>query len=122
MPKRKPKPRKRPRRPAHLRSVRRCAGGDLTGAPPCEAVKSPELDAVRAVLTAAQIEVLVWYFVDGYDMPAIGGFLGCSKVAVSLRIKLIRRKLAAAGLPEPTRDEHPTAVRRRPANRNLTQE
>lgn len=69
-----------------------------------------ELAKIQRVLNPRQIEVLVWYYVDGYDMHEIGEFLGCGKKAVNLRLDVIDRKLRRARIRLPRRTEHPYAT------------
>lgn len=68
------------------------------------------LAKVQRVLNPQQIEVLVWYYVDGYDMHEIAAFLGCGKKAVSLRLDVIDKRVRKARLPLPKRVEHPYAT------------
>jgi DNA-directed RNA polymerase specialized sigma24 family protein len=73
-----------------------------------DAAKS--LAKVQRVLNPAQIEVLVWYYVDGMDMSDIGMLLGCGKKAVNHRLNVIDRKLRKARIRLPRRVEHPYAT------------
>lgn len=69
-----------------------------------------QLARLQRVLKPQQIEVLVWYYVDGYDMHEIAEFLGCGKKAVGLRLNVIDRRLKKAKLRLPRRIEHPFAT------------
>lgn len=68
------------------------------------------LEKVRRVLNKQQLEIVVWYFFEGLTMIDIGELLGCGKVAVSMRLDVIERKLRKAKLPMPKRTEHPYAT------------
>jgi DNA-directed RNA polymerase specialized sigma subunit len=67
---------------------------------------------MAAVLTERQLLVAAWYWFDGHTQRRIGDFLGCSRGSVCDRLRLIRYTLAAAGLPEPRRQERPAMTTR----------
>jgi len=78
------------------------------------------LAAVRAALTPQQVEIVVWWCVEGYYLREIGQMLGGIRLqSVQGRWKRIKRRLAKAGLPEPRRLKHPTPATRSVRNWNL---
>jgi DNA-directed RNA polymerase specialized sigma24 family protein len=69
------------------------------------------LAVIVAHFAPEQIRVASWYFYDGMNQRDIAELLDVSQQAVAKQLAAIRRKLAALGIPEPQRMEHPTATR-----------
>ncbi len=55
---------------------------------------------LRAILSESQMEVAAWYTVDGFTHERIAELTGKSRLAVTMKIRRINRKLTLGGLPK----------------------